>query len=299
MFERILLPLDGSEIAEIALPYGIELARNLGSEIVLFHVRGQEHREEYAHIQQMYLQRLTETIKSKLADDLPKGKVKVTTQFGEGQPAENICSLVQQSKIDLVVMASVSASGLKIGKTLGSVADHVCRTVPIPVMLIRPDAIQEKRDKKSLINRILLPLDGSELSKLALPVGQELAARLKIDFTLFQMAHMIRLYDDGSGTTLYIDYPALNKQEENRVRAEMKELEKGLAGKGLNVQSIVTSGFDAADEIIEIGKKIDADLTVMSTHGRSGLGRWVFGNVAEKVLRHGEIPLILVHARAG
>jgi nucleotide-binding universal stress UspA family protein len=61
----------------------------------------------------------------------------------------------------------------------------------------------------------------------------------------------------------------------------------------------VTTGSDAANEIIELCNKSGVDLVVMSTHGRSGLGRWVFGNVAEKILRHGETPLLLVHARAG
>jgi nucleotide-binding universal stress UspA family protein len=79
----------------------------------------------------------------------------------------------------------------------------------------------------------------------------------------------------------------------------MAALEKELKAKGLNVTNIVTSGFDAASEIIEVCKKVGIDLVVMSTHGQSGLGRWVFGSVAEKVLRHGETPLLLVHARAG
>jgi len=76
-------------------------------------------------------------------------------------------------------------------------------------------------------------------------------------------------------------------------------LEQELKTKGLNVTNIVTSGSDAANEIIELCKKSGIDLVVMSTHGRSGLGRWVFGNVAEKILRHGETPLLLIHARAG
>ena len=79
----------------------------------------------------------------------------------------------------------------------------------------------------------------------------------------------------------------------------MIALSDELKHKGLNVADIITTGSDAATEIIELSKEIDIDLVIMSTHGRSGLGRWVFGNVAEKVLRHGETPLLLVHARAG
>jgi nucleotide-binding universal stress UspA family protein len=299
MFERILLPLDGSEIAEMALSYGEELASKLGSEVILYHVHGHEHSQQ-EHMHQMYLDRLAETVQRNVRKGQPKGtEVKVTTKVEAGKPTENICNLVDKNKVDLIIMAAVSASGLKVGKMLGSVTDHVCQTVPIPVMLIRPQSVKQTDKKRRLVNRILIPLDGSELSKLALPVGEELATKLKVSVTLFQMAKMIRFYGDGTGTMAYIDYTKFDEDEEKRVSSEMIALQKELKEKGLDVTSVVTSGFDAAAEIIDVCKKTGTDLVVMSTHGRSGLGRWVFGNVAEKVLRHGETPLLLVHARAG
>jgi len=132
-----------------------------------------------------------------------------------------------------------------------------------------------------------------------LPVGEELAARLKVGVTLFRMANMIRLYDNGMASSSYIDYTKLDEVEKKRVGAEITLLETELRQKGLDVNNIVVSGFDAAYEIIEVCKKIGIELVVMSTHGQSGLGRWVFGSVTEKVLRHGDTPLLLVHARAG
>ncbi len=297
MFERILLPLDGSELSEMSLPYGEELARKLGSEIILYHVHGHEQSQQ-EHVHQIYLDRLAETVQRNVRKGKPKGtEVKVTTKVEAGKPTENICNLVDKNKVDLIIMTAVSASGLKIGKILGSVTDHICRTVPIPVMLIRPQSAKRTDKKRRLFNRILIPLDGSELSKLVLPVGEELATKLKVSATLFQMATMVRLY--GSEPSVYLDYKKLDENEKRRVNAEMIALEGELRERSLNVTHIVTSGSDAADEIIKVGKKINADLVVMSTHGQSGLVRWVFGSVAEKVLRHGEIPLLLVHARAG
>jgi nucleotide-binding universal stress UspA family protein len=297
MFERILVPLDGSELSEMALPYGEQLASKLGSEVILYHVQGHEHSPQ-EHMHQMYLDRLAETVQRNVRKGQPKGtEVKVTTKVEDGEPTENICNLVDKNKVDLIIMTAVSVSGLKVGKMLGSVADHVCRTVPIPVMLIRPQSIKRIEGEKQLINRILLPIDGSDLSKLALPVGEELASKLKVSTTIFQMATMTRIYDDGSGTSAYIDYTKLDEDAKRRVSAEMIALEKELKKKGLDVTSIVTSGFDAAYEIIELCKKTGIDLVVMSTHGRSGLGRWVFGSVAEKVLRYGERPILLVNAR--
>ena len=297
MFERILLPLDGSEIAEMILPYGEELARRLGAEVILFHIRGPEHQQD-ERMHQMYLDRLANTVKRNIRKRWRKGtEAKVTTIVEAGELPENICNLVDKTDVGLIIMAAVSASGLKVGKMLGSVTDHVCRTVPVPVMLIRPQGIERTEGKKRLINRILLPLDGSDLSKRALPVGEELAVKLKVPITLFQMAHVI--YPYGGEPAPFVDYEKFSEDEARRVRGEIIALEKELREKGLTVTHSVTSGTDAAHEILEAGKKVGADLVVMSTHGRSGLRRWVLGSVTEKVLRHGEIPLLLVNVRAG
>ena len=273
----------------------------MSSEVILYHTHGPEHQQQQ-HMHQMYLDRLAEAVEHNIRKGRPTGaEVKVTTKVETGEPAENICNLVDKNKVDLIIMTAVSVSGLKIGKMLGSVTDHICQMVPIPVMLIRPQSVKQTDKKKQLVNHILIPLDGSGLSKLALPVGEELATKLKVDATLFRMANQIRFYDDGtgSGAYAYFDYTKLNDDEKKRLSAEMIALKKELKAKGLNVTNIVISGFDAAPEIIEVCKKMGIDLVVMSTHGQSGLGRWVFGSVAEKVLRHGETPLLLVHARTG
>src|ERR1035437_3765533 len=299
MFEKILLPLDGAEVAETALPYGEELASKLGSEVVLYHVHNPEQQsQEQTH--QAYLDRLAETIKSNISKNQSRSaEVKVTTIVEAGEPSENICNLIDKNKVNLVIMTAVSSSGLKIGKMLGTVADHISRTVSVPVMLIRPQYMQQTKTKGRLISNILIPLDGSDLSKLALPVGEELASKLKVRAILFQMAKMLVLNDYGMGGGAYIDYTKFNEDEKKRVNDEMVKIETELKQRGLDVTSIVTLGLDAAGEIIEVCKKIDADLVVMSSHGRSGLGRWIMGSVAEKILRHGETPLLLVHAKAG
>jgi nucleotide-binding universal stress UspA family protein len=299
MFERILLPLDGSKLAEIALPYAEELAGKLGSELVLYHVRGHDHAHQ-EHMHQMYLDTLAESLRHNISKSQPMGgEVKVTSKVEAGEPTVNICNLVDKNKMDLIIMTAVSTSGIKVGKMIGSVADHVCRTVPIPVLLVRPNTNQQVTGKERLISRLLIPLDGSELSKLALPVGEELAANLKASVTLFQMAIMIRIYQNAYGSeSVFVNYAQLDEDEKARVSAEMSALDTDLKGKGFQVTHVVTSGFDAASDIIEVSKKVSADMVVMSTHGRSGLTRWFLGNIAEKVLRNGEIPLLLVHARA-
>jgi nucleotide-binding universal stress UspA family protein len=299
VFERILVPLDGSEIAETALPYSEELAGRLDSEVVLYHVHGPEQQQQ-ERTHQIYLDKLAETVRRNVGKGQTQGTaIKVTTKVEVGEATENICNFVRGNKVNLIIMTAVSASGLKIGKMLGSVTDHVCRTVPIPVMLIRPQNVRPTDAKRRLINHILITLDGSELSKLALPVGDILASKLKVSATLFQMANMTPFYGDGTRDYPYTEHTKFDEDEKKRVNDELVKIETELRQRGLNVTHLVTNGFDAANEILDVSKRIGVDLVVMSTHGRSGLDRWILGSVAEKVLRHGETPLLLVHARAG
>jgi nucleotide-binding universal stress UspA family protein len=301
MFEKILIPLDGGELAEGALPYAEELAAKLGSGLELLHVRRPE-RQNQERMHQVYLDKVAESVRININKLQSGSQVKVTTRVEAGEPPENICELVAREKVDMIVMTAVGASGLRVGKTLGSVSDHVCRTVPIPVMLIRPVKNTPLKMNSHLFSHILIPQDGSELSKLALPVGEELASKLKSSILLFQMARLIRLYGDiptfSTYTTAYVDYSKINEIEKQRVVEEMLDLENELKQKGLDVTSQVLSGFDAAYEINEMCNKNGIDLVVMSTHGRTGLGHWVFGNVAEKLVRQGTTPLLLVHASA-
>ena len=288
MFERILIPLDGRRTSEISLPYAEELAAKFGSELILYHVRGED-RKELERVHQVYLAKVAEDVRQLMEGKINRANVSFTIETGE--PAQKICDLVEKKKIDLIVMASASTSGSKIGKNLGSVTDHICRTVPVPVLLIRPKSFHRADSTKPLITKIMITIDGSSISKLALPVGEELARRLNVPIALFQMATVIYPYtfhDNVAGIEypginergermIEYDYAEANKQEERRVMADMIELEKELREKGLNATQSVTSGIDAAHEIIQKSTESSIDLIVMATNGRSGLDRWVLG----------------------
>jgi nucleotide-binding universal stress UspA family protein len=310
MFERILLPLNVSEMPEIVVPYAQELATKFASEIILYYVRAKDH-EELKSLTLDYLDGVAKNIKQHILNNGEKA-ITVTTKIAVGEPAQSICELVNENKIDLIIMPSIGASGLKIGKMLGSVTDHVCHTVPIPILLIKPQHAQFTT-KEKLFNSILIPLDGSELSKLSLPVGEEIAAKLKIPIVLFEMALMG--YPSANSSYMYgseyvkindrdeqvieSNYAQANEAEASRIRAELNTSEKELREKGLSVDHIITSGIDAAKEILQISKERGLDLIIMSTRGRSGVNRWLLGSVTEKVLRYGDVPLLLINARAG
>ena len=101
MFDRILLPLDISEMPEIIIPYAEELAGKFGSELILYYVRAQD-AEESKHLTQDYLARLAETIKQNILKN-GKKEITVTTEIAEGEPAQSICELADKNRISLII----------------------------------------------------------------------------------------------------------------------------------------------------------------------------------------------------
>ena len=152
--------------------------------------------------------------------------------------------------------------------------------------------------------RILIPLDGSKLSETALHYVEGLVSRLalaaKMEVTLFhvvtELKHDIHISGGGAGS---ITVPYSEEELEKMKNDAMKYLDKfgeNLKSKGATVVSKVATGQNPADEIIKIEQEVNADLVVMSTHGRAGISRWAFGSVTDKVLRGGKLPVLMVRA---
>ncbi|MFC2003609.1 universal stress protein [Chloroflexota bacterium] len=292
MFERILLPLDGSQLAEVAVPYAEYLAGRLGSEVILLHVC---HSEEgpYRNMHQIYLGHMANIMQREMRKGLPKSEQsKVRAEVLVGEPADMVCDYVEKNDIKMIVMAARGGSGLKVW-FLGSVADKVVRAVKIPVLLVRAQNGRPVSGGGKLISRILLPLDGSDASKRSVPYALELAKRLKASISLFGMAERAQ-YTYTFSEGMVEEYARMEAAAERSIRAHLIEVEKELRQEGVRVTHAVTRGIDAASEILGQEKKTNTDLVVMATRGRSPIGRWVFGSVAEKVLREGDLPLLLV-----
>ena len=179
MYEKILVPLDGSELAEVALPYAEELAGKLGSEVTLLYV-GRSTDDPHAHMRQFYLQRMVEVIKRSAQESLEKPaakEIKVKSEVLVGNPAEQIVDYADKENIGLIVMATHGRTGIRRW-TLGSVADKVVRATKRPVVLIRAkDAYPEVRET-SILNKVLVCLDGSAESEAVIPYIEDLAAKL-------------------------------------------------------------------------------------------------------------------------
>jgi len=151
-----------------------------------------------------------------------------------------------------------------------------------------------------MFERILVPLDGSEVGEAALPYVEELVSKLtpktKVEVTLFQIVTSLSHYVIAGDAGAQIPYTE-KEVEQIKKKAEryLDGVGEHLSKKGAIVKSKVATG-NAAAEIIKAAHEINADLVAMSTHGRSGLRRWALGSVTDKVLREGKVPLLTVRA---
>lgn len=149
-----------------------------------------------------------------------------------------------------------------------------------------------------MYERILVPLDGSKVGEAALPYVEELVSKLaqaqKVEVTLLQVVSPLTHYVVAGEASVAVPY---TEQETEQIKKKaMDYLDKageGLRSKGAIVKCTVGVGR-AAEEIIKATDETNADLIAMSTHGRSGFSRWAFGSVTEKVLRGGNVPVLMV-----
>jgi len=144
-----------------------------------------------------------------------------------------------------------------------------------------------------MYKKILVTLDGSELVKKALVQAEKLAQTFGSEIILFQVVPFMPIYGSPELVTPLIVDEKQKESAEKYLLALAEELKR----KGIKVSSAVKTGQQVAVEIIDFAKETGVDLIIMSTHGRSGITRWVLGSTALKVLTLAETPILLLRSK--
>ena len=292
MIKRILVPLDGSELAEQVLPYAAEFARRADAELLLLTsiqpvgiwdaTATAINWEREERLAQEYLDAQKERLQAAGA------KVRVKRQHGEA--AANILETAETDKVDLIAISTHGRSGLSRW-LFGSVADRIVQSAHVPLLMIRPDA--KKPAPSTVFEKLLVPLDGSDVAASALPFVEEVAK-------LFGAG--VVLYHAVAPISAYPGFETVNPQLDGKVLQEMQQQAKDLLSRNAKemsergVRATVAVSIDlAVDGILRAANETGADLIAIGTHGRSGLGRLVMGSVANAVMRRATLPCLLVH----
>jgi len=293
MYEKILVPLDGSNSAEVALPYAEELAGRLGSEITLVNVV-EEAEAPFRQMHHFYIKKVALLTKDSAVKSLGESvakEIEVKSVTLKGNPAGAIIDYANKENIGLIIMATHGQTGVKRW-ALGGVADKLVRASICPIALIRAKGGRPLVRKKGILKKVLVPLDGSKESEAVIPYVEELASRLKAEVTLFQMLELDHIIYSETQVKLLESARASAKDYIENAATQLQQ--KGVSVKTETKDMLGSTMF--AEEIIKLADQLNVDLVMMSTHGRSGVSRWAFGSVTEKVLRAGNTPLLLVRA---
>jgi nucleotide-binding universal stress UspA family protein len=292
MWKKILVPLDGSDLAELALPYAKELAAAFSAEVVLVYV-DEPADSQYRHMHQLYIE--------EVAEQMSKAVKKVSPVVLYGKPAEEIVSYVERNDIDLVIMTSHGRTGITAWAT-GSVASKVLAATQVPLLLIRAVKPKRKVQRERLLNRVLLPLDGSEAGEAAVGYVGELMSRLELEVILLGVVPAGQHIRSVGGLD-FILYP---EQQREIFKKEAREYLDGVYRRLKRRKGTVRVELRVGDkagyisrEIINYAEKKRVNLIAISSHGHSGIERWVFGSIANRVLQASSMPVLVVKAVGG
>lgn len=318
MTTRIIVPLDLSGTAEAALPLARRLTKQLNARVTLVsvleapasfggHVQssGASHTASDPTAPQMTAEMPTspygnwmgwsasepsarqveevaeetasaERYLATIASSFDTDHVETVVRFGN--PAERILEVAESRDTPLIVLASHGRTG--IGRAIiGSVASRVVQASRHPVFVVRASSATMDDDPGKPFTSALVPVDGSSFGERAIP----------------QLSSLF----DGADMTLHLIYVIETPRFANKGHAEdyVKWLSTQVSEQDMPAGWEVTEGRPS-DEITKAADRHEVDLIAMSTHGRTGLDRFVLGSVAERVLHITERPLLLIPARS-
>lgn len=321
MFGRILVPLDSSKLAEVAVPIAARIARASEGTIVFvgvvlppieFGTYTVEHtvelkpsafeRREEAMIE--YLSSLTDTYADELAG------IPTEIDLSTGAAAPEIEAVARAEEADLIVLCRHGETDLTRW-FFGEVAQQLVRHSPVPVLILEKTRLSAATERPLHPLRALVPLDGSKRAESAiLPAAQLLYA---LGASLPGELHLLRVVDVPSAYGRMKEHAHIEDtiQEEARLDAEQymqtitHQSQAVLAQMGLHVQitsSVIVESTDVAETIVQQAQQIgdekpsagSYDVIAIATHGRGGLRRLVMGSVAERLLSITSLPLLVV-----
>jgi nucleotide-binding universal stress UspA family protein len=298
-FQQILVPIDFSRPSLKAMPYALAISRQFGANVHLLHISDVAQQPPPTLLtlpvvpQSEWNRRLMNRLQVLAKKYRANGNVSAL-EPRTGTAYEEICFVARELKADLIVVATHGYTGYK-RMYLGSTAERVVQHSPCPVLVVRHHlgrgngGTDLRTETGFALNKILVPTDFSECSLMAF----EYALQLARDFDAeLRLVHVINPHAYPFGD----EYVALDPAQLLRETeyAKQKQL-RSMATKARTRYTVRVIHGSPAAEICNAANE-DADLIVISTHGRSGIGHVLIGSVAEHVVRYAHSPVLVIPA---
>jgi nucleotide-binding universal stress UspA family protein len=275
MFDKILVPLDGSQLAEQALPTVVILARAFAAEVHLLGVCEPDEGDGpdgcHAYIQ---------GVAGRLREEVGTGADKIRAVTLEGEAAPAITAYARQEQVGVVVLTTHGRSGLKPWPLGGTVN----RLAHAPMASIVVQAGEPPTAASDIFDRILAPLDGSEGGARAIPFLHQIAERMPVRITLLRVVekeHDVRTI----GGLDSVRFREEDLKARTRIAEQyLAEIAARFAGTQASVGTVVRFG-KPADEILKLAAEIGAPLIAVPSHLESPIVTWFHGSVTQKVIQ--------------
>lgn len=296
--KTILTTTDFSDGSLAGVRFAVGLAKKMHASVAILHVIEPPSRmsgvesvvltREDSEVARLVGERLSTMVKRE-----GKGDVNATSAVRTGNPFHEITTAALEDAADLIVIATHGYTGIK-RVVLGSTAERVMRHAPCPVLTV-PTCTTPARAAKTprlKIQRILVPMDFSNLSICALPWATFMAAQFKAEIILI---HVVKHYPVdyllGPELMSHEIIPLIKQAEDDleRITADLS------ASTGVKISTVVRKG-SPHEVICEEAKTLGADLTVLTTHGYTGLKHVWLGSTAERIVRNASCPVLVVRA---
>ena len=298
MFDPILVPLDGSLLAECVLPHASAIARAFNSRVMLLRALDRNQAAEKAQLFDLLNWQINKTgaklYLEKTSARLQKSDLRVEVTVLEGLVAESITDFAQSQGMKLIILSSHGRSGLSQWG-LSSVTQKIIFSAPTSVLIIRAHQPTASDLDERLYTQIMVPLDGSRRAENVLPMVTALA---RFHQSRIHLVHIVRAPEMARQMPLAREDVDLSNRIIARNREEairyLDQVRLVSPLEGIDVETHLLSGDNAASALHEFADQEHIDLVALSAHGYSGNNRWPYGSMVNNFILYSKVPLIIV-----
>lgn len=284
-FQSILVPVDGSTLAEAAIPYALAVAERTRARVQFVFVYQDGIPLEPIELARQYLTQLTARAKERLGDC-------VSSALLNGPVVPTLVKQARKIGAELVVITTHGRGGLERA-WLGSVTDQLIRSIGIPLLVVRPrEGVPVLKFEPS---EILVPLDGSPLAETALQPAAALARPWDAELTLVQIVYPVRVVGELAMAAAQSSDQELTAMARESATEYLRQAAERLRISGVKASGVALIGTDLpAHQLRELASPGRVSLVAIATHGRGGIRRFILGSLTDKLVRTADVPVLVV-----
>jgi nucleotide-binding universal stress UspA family protein len=294
MFSSILVPLDGSKLAEVVIPHAVAFANAFNANLKLLRVIEPPSDADTQPVNPLNWEiskREAETYLEEIGRQLHKIGLKVNYAILEGSPANQIVEYVDNQEVDLIILSSHGRSGLTRWN-ISSVTRKIIQNAKRSTMVVRAFGSPETSPEDFHYRRLLVPLDGSVRSEYVIPIANLLAKKQGAEMVL---VHVVYKPEMPRRTPLSDeDIQLIDRFIERNRQEAARYLEQVECPESVDCQTRLIISENVENSLHDLVEDEQIDLVIMSAHGYSGNRRQPFGNVTTNFIEYGISSLLII-----